>query len=481
MKLKAVFFDMGGTIEYFYYTPELRIERSRVIVDCLARAGIALPITNEKLAESITLGAAEYTRWNMKTHIELNPAEIWSRFYLKDLSIDPQMLEPVGEELSFLYETELFVREMRQEIPAVLEQIKQMGLTLGIISNTQSSTQVPFTLEKYGISSYFNPVVLSSIYGRRKPDPAIFFYAARMANVSTKACIYIGDKINRDVLGSKRAGYRLSVQINHVYGIKEIDEGAIPDAVIHDMTELIPLIEAELERDKQFVVGGNLGEIKAIFFDAGDILYYRHRRNEHLNQFLNGKKLNPAPNLEEEKARLKELAFVGKMKRHDYYAEVIRLYGVTDPLEIAEGVRALADDSDTVAIYDGVAETLLELKKRGFILGIITDTSMPFSNKLRWFEEHGFGDIWDVVISSREIGIRKPEAIMYELALNQANVSPAQAMFVGHKTSELIGARSVGMKIAACNNDPDAPADYYLKEIRELLTLDCLQPRNTKR
>ena len=37
MKLKAVFFDMGGTIEYFYYTPELRIERSRVIVDCLAR------------------------------------------------------------------------------------------------------------------------------------------------------------------------------------------------------------------------------------------------------------------------------------------------------------------------------------------------------------------------------------------------------------------------------------------------------------
>ena len=52
---------------------------------------------------------------------------------------------------------------------------------------------------------------------------------------------------------------------NHVYGIKEIDEGAIPDAVIHDMTELIPLIEAELERDKQFVVGGNLGEIKAIF------------------------------------------------------------------------------------------------------------------------------------------------------------------------------------------------------------------------
>lgn len=200
MKLKAVFFDMGGTIEYFYYTPELRIERSRVIVDCLARAGIALPITNEKLAESITLGAAEYTRWNMKTHIELNPAEIWSRFYLKDLSIDPQMLEPVGEELSFLYETELFVREMRPEIPAVLEQIKQMGLTLGIISNTQSSTQVPFTLEKYGISSYFNPVVLSSIYGRRKPDPAIFFYAAAHGECVNKSLyLYWGQDQSRRV------------------------------------------------------------------------------------------------------------------------------------------------------------------------------------------------------------------------------------------------------------------------------------------
>ena len=93
------------------------------------------------------------------------------------------------------------------------------------------------------------------------------------------------------------------------------------------------------------------------------IFFITDTEETSIESIFKWEKLNPAPNLEE-KARLKELAFVGKMKRHDYYAEVIRLYGVTDPLEIAEGVRALADDSDTVAIYDGVAETLLELKTR---------------------------------------------------------------------------------------------------------------------
>jgi putative hydrolase of the HAD superfamily len=55
--------------------------------------------------------------------------------------------------------------------------------------------------------------VLSSQYGRRKPDPSIFFQAARLANLPTSACAYIGDKINRDVLGARRAGFRLALQI----------------------------------------------------------------------------------------------------------------------------------------------------------------------------------------------------------------------------------------------------------------------------
>lgn len=477
MNLKAIFFDMGGTIETFRYTREFRIERVTVIRECLLGAGIVLPMTDAALADAITEGAAAYNRWNMQTNIELPAAQIWAHYYLKDLSLDPQQLEAVSEELSFLYETQLFIREMRPEIPEVLSRIKALGLKIGCISNTQSTTQVPHTLANYGIEEYFEPVVLSSAYGRRKPDPSIFFYAARLANLPTRACIYIGDKINRDVLGSKRAGYRLSVKIVHAYDNGELDEGAVPDAVIHDMTELLPIIEKELEKDKLFSTDHRTAAIKALFFDAGDILYYRPRKNEHLNQFLSTKKLCPATNLEEEKARLKNLAFMGQIKRHDYYAQIIHLYGIEDPAEIEEGILAISKDDECVEIYENVPETMQELKQRGFLLGIITDTAMPFSKKLKWFDEHGFGNVWDVMISSREIGMRKPEPTMYELALQQTGLNPCEAVFIGHKTSELEGAKRVGMKTIAFNYDADAPADYYIDHFKDLLTLSCLQDR----
>ena len=100
---------------------------------------------------------------------------------------------------------------MRPEIPRVLEQIREMGLLTGCISNTHSLTQVPFNLRRYGINSILSPVVLSSEFGGRKPDPSIFYHAARMLNLPTGSIVFVGDKINRDILGSKRAGFRLSI------------------------------------------------------------------------------------------------------------------------------------------------------------------------------------------------------------------------------------------------------------------------------
>ena len=115
-----------------------------------------------------------------------------------------------------------------------------------------AATRCLTNLELYGIRDYFDPVVLSSEYGRRKPDPAIFHYAARLANVPASQCVYIGDRIMRDVLGAKRAGYHLAVQIRHEYAHGEVDEGATPDAVINDMTEFLEILQAELDSASVF-------------------------------------------------------------------------------------------------------------------------------------------------------------------------------------------------------------------------------------
>ena len=119
-------------------------------------------------------------------------------------------------------------------------------------------------------------------------------------------------------------------------------------------------------------------------------------------------------------------------------------------------------------------QTLIALKEMGCLLGIVTDTANSVSTKLSWFEAGGFGSVWDSIISSKEIGARKPDPRLYQAALHQLGVTADQALFVGHKISELDGARAVGLKTVAFNYDPFAQADYYIEYFSDLLTLPVL-------
>lgn len=118
--------------------------------------------------------------------------------------------------------------------------------------------------------------------------------------------------------------------------------------------------------------------------------------------------------------------------------------------------------------FEGVPETLCALSSEGYLLGIITDTALPVYVKLNWFERGGFGDVWDSIVSSRELGIRKPNPKIYQAALQQLGVTADQTIFVGHKSSEVNGAKAVGIKTVAFNYDEGIIADYYLDHFSDL-------------
>jgi HAD superfamily hydrolase (TIGR01509 family) len=150
------------------------------------------------------------------------------------------------------------------------------------------------------------------------------------------------------------------------------------------------------------------------------------------------------------------------------------MYGITRPEQLARGKQALIDDDANVAFFEGVPETLLALKERGFLLGIVTDTANSISAKLSWFERGGFGHVWDSIISSMDIGTRKPDPRIYQAALQQLGLTPDQAVFVGHRVSELAGARAVGMQTIAFNYDQDASADYFIGQFSDILKVPVL-------
>ncbi len=84
-----------------------------------------------------------------------------------------------------------------------LTRLKDMGFKLGIASNFG---EVLFDLcDEFGLTSYFDTIVPSSLIGVEKPDPEILRITCRRLDVSPSSSLYAGDH-PFDVLCAKKAG-----------------------------------------------------------------------------------------------------------------------------------------------------------------------------------------------------------------------------------------------------------------------------------
>jgi putative hydrolase of the HAD superfamily len=326
MKIQAVFFDMGGTIETFGYTRELRLEATGVIQQRLLQAGIDLKLTREQLLKAISSGLQRYKCWSIENMEELSPRRVWTDYVFSEYTVNEEKLAAIAEDLALLIETRFYRRAMRPEMPAVLQAIKQMGLKIGLISNVNSRGQVPTNLKEYGIIDYFYPIVLSSEYGRRKPDPAIFHYAARLANVPTSQCVYVGDRVARDIEGARRAGFGLAIQIKHDFEHGEDDKGPTPNSIITNMAELLDILREQQTCEDE---PAESRKVRALIFDAGDVLYFRPQRGAGFANFLKELGLEISPNHAQQKKAIEYQAYRGQISHDEYREAVGYLYRAT--------------------------------------------------------------------------------------------------------------------------------------------------------
>jgi HAD superfamily hydrolase (TIGR01509 family) len=217
--------------------------------------------------------------------------------------------------------------------------------------------------------------------------------------------------------------------------------------------------------------------MQAIFFDANGVLYYRVDKHGSMRAFLERHHL-PVPSakiVHQTTAAVRERAFVGAISKAAYYDTVLAAWGVTDPQLRDEGHCVQDAAQAAIILYPGILETLPVLKARGFKLGIITNAVASTTDKLRWFHHSGLTVAWDAVANSVEVGASKPDPRMYLAALEQNRVAATDALFVGHKQSELNGAQAVGMHTIAFNADSAVQAEYTIVRFADLLDLPVLQ------
>ena len=114
-----------------------------------------------------------------------------------------------NKELGMILETEYIARSPYQtnliaNANEVLDYLSRK-YKLHIITNGFREGQF-IKLDKSGISSYFDQVVISEVVGFNKPDPRIFESALSLSGAFSHESIMIGDDLHADVLGALNSG-----------------------------------------------------------------------------------------------------------------------------------------------------------------------------------------------------------------------------------------------------------------------------------
>lgn len=104
-----------------------------------------------------------------------------------------------------------------------------------LVSNFYGNIQT--VLEKFDLKKYFVDVVESAIVGIRKPDAAIFSYAADALQLPPQNCVVIGDSYSKDIVPGKNAGCKTIWLKGKGWGL-DSDEIDSADAIIESFSDI---------------------------------------------------------------------------------------------------------------------------------------------------------------------------------------------------------------------------------------------------
>src|SRR6185312_12501344 len=90
-------------------------------------------------------------------------------------------------------------------VPQALAAVRELGWKIAIVTNGETSQQT-LKIQKLGLESFVDAVVISEAEGVKKPDPEIFRIAARRLGLGPGCGWMIGDHARADIAGGRAAG-----------------------------------------------------------------------------------------------------------------------------------------------------------------------------------------------------------------------------------------------------------------------------------
>jgi putative hydrolase of the HAD superfamily len=237
--IDAIFLDVGNTLRIVIEDPEFMCQAKK---DLMALVGAQE--SEQKFFDGLETRWKAYRKQSKETLIEASERELWTKWLLP--GYPAEKIGPLAGKLTRLWRDHDGRRVPREDVKSTMLELHKRGYILGIIANTITETEIPDWMEADGLTKYFKAVVLSSKVAVRKPNPEIYWEAARRVGVEPAKCAYVGDNPVRDVEGTQAAGFGMMILINEPATLaKEPPKGIVkPDYSINTMSDLLSIFPA---------------------------------------------------------------------------------------------------------------------------------------------------------------------------------------------------------------------------------------------
>lgn len=239
--IRYIFLDLGGTFRIIREDPAYLTAAKTRIAELL---GVETEDPCAWFDAVIDKRYDKYRDWALRFMCEAPEEVLWTRWLAYDAP-DLEQVRKNAPELTYQYRQTKGIRTVVDGGAETVRELCERGYTLGIISDLVGKREVDEWLDQDGLRRYFKTVQQSSLTYIRKPAPAIYYYAMEEVDARPEQCCYVGDNLNRDILGAKAVnfGMTVAVQYDRKKPLKLTEENR-PDAKIYTFPQLLDLFPA---------------------------------------------------------------------------------------------------------------------------------------------------------------------------------------------------------------------------------------------
>lgn len=169
-------------------------------------------------------------------------------------------------------------------------------------------------------------------------------------------------------------------------------------------------------------------------------------------------------------ADAREVDFLGLI--HRQLAAMDETFRPEDAIRVAQAVFEMEERVCTMPDY--VPDTFARLRASGYVLGAVSNSPVPGSFLRSLLRRRGLLSSLEVVISSADFGLRKPDPSIFAAAARRLDVEPSRVVYVGDRVKEDIrGPHWAGMRaVLTREHRSDEPhstePDAVVASLREL-------------